>query len=89
MEYTLIFIGISNLECAVLPPSSKSDAILDEAIANSNFPLERMPLMIVSQRNVFLWPHTKNISPLSVFIACCISLYVANCSEFNFESIDR
>ncbi len=41
VESSSMFMGIANLECAVLPPGSKSDAIPLEATLRTMSPLER------------------------------------------------
>lgn len=56
VESSLTFIGIANLECAVLPPVRSRDAIPLEATVNTISPLERIAADKVFQMNVFPVP---------------------------------
>ena len=47
---------ILNLECVVLPPGKRNEAMPDEATTRTMLRIERIPKIIVFHRYVFLVP---------------------------------
>ena len=56
IEFSLIFIGILNIKCAVLPFSSKVAAIPDNATANCSFPAILLLAITTFIKNVLQVP---------------------------------
>ncbi|RID45892.1 hypothetical protein BRARA_I02586 [Brassica rapa] len=81
-------IGIPNLECAVLPPCNRSEAIPLEATFKTISPLDLIAADNNLHRNVFPVPpnpYTKKTPPFFSKTASMISSYIFFCSSVNFK----
>jgi len=86
VESMSISIGILNLECAVVPPSSNVAAIPDDATESAIRPSDRTFAKVKLMTNVFPVPpkpSRKNTPPLPASTASQIDSYAIHCSAFN------
>jgi hypothetical protein len=86
VDSLLMFSGMWNRECAVLPPGTSSAAIPLDATAKTIFPSARSDVLIAFQRNVFPVPPYP-LTNISLPSYCLLSVWLCQKPSFDQDSI--